>query len=204
MDFDKFGKQLKSNPKKTLRFVAGFSVTLIVLWLLVLMQTNSWKNEGYVDMKNLEKISENQGLQIAMKSKSESTQPVSEQRSSAPGYGTVLFLLLAVGGAYYFLNNKSKKRPQDKSVSNIEILETIPVSGENSLVMAGVNEEYWIMSSGESGLVILKVFSRSEWQQQDLAGQIEPVKKTNFAELLKGFQKNGYHINDKATLKNEN
>ena len=138
MDFDKFGKQLKSNPRKTLRFVAGFSVTLIVLWLLVLMQTNSWKNEGYVDMQNLEKNSEKSGIQMSQESEPRSNLPVSEQRSSAPGYGTVIFLLFAVGSAYYFLNNKSKKTLHDKPSANIELLETIPVSAGNNLVVAGL------------------------------------------------------------------
>jgi flagellar biogenesis protein FliO len=195
MDFDKFGKQLKSNPRKTLRFVAGFSVTLIVLWLLVLMQTNSWKNEGYVDIQNIEEISGSSTLQKDGESKIESSLPVTEQRSSAPGYGTVLFLLLAVGGAYYFLNHKNKKSPQDKTSANLEILESIPVPGGNNLVMIGVNDECWIMSSGESGLEILKVLSRSEWKQQDLAEKKKPVQKTRFADLLKGLQRNGQVMN---------
>jgi len=195
MDFDKFGKQLKSNPRKTVRFVAGFSVTLIVLWLLVLMQTNSWKNEGYVDIQNIEEISGSSTLQKDGESKIESSLPVTEQRSSAPGYGTVLFLLLAVGGAYYFLNHKNKKSPQDKTSANLEILESIPVPGGNNLVMIGVNDECWIMSSGESGLEILKVLSRSEWKQQDLAEKKKPVQKTRFADLLKGLQRNGQVMN---------
>jgi len=191
MDFDKFGKQLKSNPRKTLRFVAGFSVTLIVLWLLVLMQTNSWKNEGYVDMQNIEKVSEETGLQTADESKLTSKVPVTDQRSSAPGYGTVFFLLLAVGSAYYFLNNKRRNPPPEKSSSNLEILDSISVPGGNNLVLAGVNDEYWIMSSGEAGLKILKSFSQSDWKQQELIEKKMPVKKTLFAELLKGVQKTG-------------
>jgi len=195
MDFDKFGKQLKSNPRKTVRFVAGFSVTLIVLWFLVLMQTNSWKNEGYVDIQNIEEISGSSTLQKDGESKIESSLPVTEQRSSAPGYGTVLFLLLAVGGAYYFLNHKNKKSPQDKTSANLEILESIPVPGGNNLVMIGVNDECWIMSSGESGLEILKVLSRSEWKQIDLAEKKKPLQKTLFADLLKGLQRNGQVVN---------
>jgi flagellar biogenesis protein FliO len=204
MDFDKFGKQLKSNPRKTLRFVAGFSVTLIVLWLLVLMQTNSWKNESYVDLQNLEKISEKSGLQMEKEPEAESILPDPEKRSSAPGYGTVIFLLFAVGSAYYFLNKKSKKTLHDKPSANIELLESIPVSAGNNLVVAGVNDEYWIMSSGESGLEILKVFNRSEWKQRDKMRGTDPVKKTLFAELLNGFQKNGDAINGKAGITNEN
>jgi len=202
MDFDKFGKQLKSNPRKTLRFVAGFSVTLIVLWLLVLMQTNSWKSEGYVDIQNIEEISGSSALQKDGESKIESSHPVTEQRSSAPGYGTVFFLLLAVGSAYYFLNHKNKKSPQEKTSANLEILESIPVPGGNNLVMIGVNDECWIMSSGESGLKILKVLSRSEWKQQDLAEKKKPVQKTRFADLLKGLQRNGQVMNG-SDRKNE-
>ena len=47
MDWEKLKKQVIHEPKKTLRFIIGLSLTLTVLWVLVLMQTET--NGAYVN-----------------------------------------------------------------------------------------------------------------------------------------------------------
>ena len=60
------------------------------------------------------------------------------------------------------------------------------------------------MSSGESGLKILKVYDRSEWKQPIQSDKTDPAKKTLFEELLRGFQKNGHDLNGNTGKTNEN
>ncbi|MGF1670604.1 MAG: flagellar biosynthetic protein FliO [Balneolaceae bacterium] len=194
MDFDKFRLQLKRNPRKTLRFVTGFSVTLIVLWLLVLIQTNSWKNEGYVDIQNIEKIS-GQVSEAEPEIRPEPDIKLPEKRSSAPGYGMVFFLLIVTGGSYFFLKNKTPDKSGLRVNPNFDVLETIQVSENNALVLAQVNGEYWILSSGDSGLHILKSFKRTDWKKVKMKDEPEAVKKPVFSELLHRFQHNGTVLN---------
>jgi len=197
MDFEKFGKQLKNNPRKTIQFVTGFVIVLLVLWVIVLFQAESLKEEKYVDMPK----SSETAIFKTDKQRAEAVQAdklSGFRESSDTGFGSgsmAAFMILLLGGtgAWLFLTKRKKggKGQPAESVSGFKILSKEQVSDTNSLVLAEVNGEYWMMSSGNEGLKILKTFSKVEWAACREVPKQESKNGKSFSDLLNGYRING-------------
>src|SRR5690554_6902890 len=105
MDWEQLKLQIKTNPRNSLRFVAGLAVTLVMLWILVLVQANTGEEERYVDLET---------LRVAAVAASETDDPApatvdSRADSGSSGLPLITFLLLAGGimGYGWFRKGKS-------------------------------------------------------------------------------------------------
>lgn len=197
MDFDKFGKQLKSNPRKTLQFVAGFVLILLVLWVLVLFQADSLKEEKYVEIPgNSEMTIFQQDEKSDEPARAGKLTGIREADNTGTGTGSMTaFLILLLGGSgvwiYLAKRNKDGKEASTESTAGFKILSSEQVSDTNALVLAEVNGEYWMLSSGNEGLKILKAYSKGEWAARQDPPKPEKNNGKVFSELLNGYRHNG-------------
>ncbi|MEX0769782.1 MAG: flagellar biosynthetic protein FliO [Balneolaceae bacterium] len=196
MDWEKLKQQIKSEPRKTLRFVIGLSITLMVLWVMVLMQSETGSGTGYVKLNEIELSTTGQEIENSQ------TQPsifpanlTDEENSSSSG---ILFLWVTIGvGALlygYVVRKKSKmnRRPDPEAYNKLSLLESIELPSDQTVSIVKVCNEFWIVGSGNQGINLLKILDREEWNKLGVNLQPDSSKepfKNGFMSLLDSVRK---------------
>lgn len=178
MDWDKLKQQIKTDPRKTVRFVVGLSITLLLLWGTVLMQSETGGGSGYVNMDEL-KLSVAEG-DVESEQRSTSS-PEEEAGLTGSGFWIVLLLAGTGVGLYGYVvrkKNKNDNQASQQSLKKLALLESIELPADQTMSIVKVCNEYWVVGSGSQGMNLLKVLKNDEWSDLDVPSYPDnkPVK----------------------------
>ncbi|MEX0648309.1 MAG: flagellar biosynthetic protein FliO [Balneolaceae bacterium] len=189
MDWENFKQQLKTEPKKTLRFVAGLAIVLIILWIMVLFQTDTSSQTNYADLENIEQY----GVQVNEKI-AEGSERQAQPEAVAIPFRSVISVLLVIGlGVYSYMSYRKqyKSRKGIKRENIFSLHEKLEILPGQSLALVEVNKEFWVVSCGNGDINILKSIDKEDWSNPEMPDM--PVEKEkeerNFGYLFDSFRK---------------
>lgn len=170
IDWDAFKRQIQSNPQKMLGYVLGIAACFLVIWILVVMQTDTAGQRVVVDQSgrlDSLRISLNRATGDSLVgTKEQDVVTAQQEKSSSPfanALPTFLILMAAIGGLWYWIK---KRNTQPGSVGGQTVFEKIgiqEVTGGQQISVIKINSEYWVLGSGSQGMNLLHRFSEDEW-----------------------------------------
>ncbi|MEX0779607.1 MAG: flagellar biosynthetic protein FliO [Balneolales bacterium] len=185
MDLEKLNQQIKNDPRKTLRFVIGLSFTLVVLWVMILIQTETGPQDGYVNIDSL-----STGAEPAYRNQPEGssvTQSQTEEEFPVPVRSILLAALVIGGGVLlYSVYLKSGKATgtEENGPLNLKIHNKIEVAPGQTIAVVQVHNEIWVIGSTAQGVNVLKQFDKHEWPQEKLKNTYQNGIDKGFSEMF--------------------
>lgn len=189
MDWENFKQQLKTEPRKTLRFVAGLAIVLIILWIMVLFQADAGSQTNYADLENIQQYGAQVNENIAG-----SNEPEVRPEALAIPFRSVISVFLVIGlGVYSYMSyrKQSKSRKGAKRENIFSLHEKLEILPGQSLALVEVNKEFWVVSCGNGDINILKSIDKEDWSRPgfpDLPVEKKKEEK-NFGYLFDSFRK---------------
>ncbi|MEX1136563.1 MAG: flagellar biosynthetic protein FliO [Balneolales bacterium] len=189
---EKLNQQIKNDPRKTLRFVIGLSFTLVVLWVMVLIQTETGPQDDYVDIDSLDTTTA-----AAYENQAEGSilpQPPTEENSPAVPVRSILLISLVLGGGVllysaYLKSGKATGTEQNSSLQ-LKVKNKIEVAPGQTIAVVQVHNEIWVIGSTAQGVNVLKRFDKKEWPQEEVNGTYPKGVDKGFSEIFDRLKKN--------------
>lgn len=161
------------DPKKILKVILGLAATFLVLWVLVLTQSNS---SGAVSSGNNTLInSDSLSLSVSPQAKRAST-----SQSGGSIFLKALPVLLILAIIIVFVWYSQKKGPK-KSPDLFKIIGRQQLGVGQQIVVMYINEEYWVLAVSGKEISLLDKFSKDEWKGP------EKEEKVQYNQFLRIF-----------------
>lgn len=195
IDWEAFKRQLQAQPNKMLGFVLAIAACFLLIWLLVVMQTDTTTELVTIDQKGrLDSLR----LSLNQEASTDTFLVANQQNISASDAGknkslftnalpTFIILLAAIGGLWYWIKRKGSGTDVS-AASGSSLFATVgtqQVTEEQRISVIRINNEFWVLDTGGQNIGLLHRFSESEWNGPDVTEQ--KTRKTNspFASILK-------------------
>lgn len=175
IDWETFKAQLQTKPNKMLKSVLLLAGCLLLIWIVVIVQVGSPAEQ---DTVNIHKSGQLDGLNfstngditdsLAFRESSETTQPMLQKDSTSGLFvllPVMLLFFIVLGGLWLWI--RSKRKPAAGKI-NGEVFTTIAsqkIPGGQQLLVAKLNDEYWVMATGGTqGVSLLHRYDTEEWK----------------------------------------
>lgn len=200
IDWDAFKTQIQANPKKMLGFVLGIATCFLLIWMLVVMQSEaSGQKSVVVDQSgrlDSLRISLNQpatdSTNIA-KQNAVAAENSDERSPFANALPTFLILLAAIGGLWYWI--KKGNSDADNTGIDGDIFSSLgaqEISAGHQISVIKINGEYWVLGTGGSQINLLHRYTEDEWDGPEVTSQeVEDRSDKLFSSILNSKKKNG-------------
>lgn len=183
IDWDAFKKQMQAEPQKMLGFVLAIAVCFLVIWVLVVVQSDVTGPEQGVqqdsrlaELRSSMERAEPDSLALAADSTADPVSPVRQQvppasPSSGPStpfadaWPTFLILLAAVAGLWLWIKRRARTgAPRLQETGELfERVGTQPLGPDQDLTVIALNDEYWVMATGGGETRLLHRYHTDEW-----------------------------------------
>ncbi len=169
----------------------------MILWVMVLMQSETGSGSGYVNMNEMKLSTSGQEIENSEAQPSIFPAKVTDEENSSSSGILFLWVILGAGAVLYGYvvrkRNKISRQPNPGSSKKLSLLESIELPSDQTVSIMKVCNEVWIVGSGNQGINLLKILDREEWNKLDFNLKPdtpnEPLKN-GFMSLLDSVRKN--------------
>ncbi len=203
IDWDAFKTQIQTKPKKMLGFVLGIATCFLLIWMLVVMQSEaSGQKTVAVDQSgrlDSLRISLNQSAADSADIAKQRTVAAENSEESSPFMNTLptfLIMLAAIGGLWYWIKKGNSDTDGDGNADFdgdlFNSLGTQEITAGHQISVLKINGEYWVLGTGGSQINLLHRYTEDEWDGPEVVSQeVEDRNDQLFSNILNSKKKNG-------------
>lgn len=201
IDWDAFKTQIQANPKKMLGFVLGIATCFLLIWMLVVMQSEASGQKSVV----VDQSGRLDSLRISLNQPAADSTDIakqnavaaenSEERSPfANALPTFLILLAAIGGLWYWIKKGNSDADSNTGIDGdiFSSLGAQEINAGHQISVIKINGEYWVLGTGGSQINLLHRYTEDEWDGPEVTSQeVEDRSDKLFSSILNSKKKNG-------------
>ncbi|SMO59234.1 flagellar biosynthetic protein FliO [Fodinibius sediminis] len=199
IDWEAFKRQVQARPSRMLGYVLAIALCFLLLWVLVVIQTDSPGGQrvsddasGRLDGLYMDSARVSPADSLRASPSDLQSQPTAESKSGdslfLDSLPTFLLLLAAVTGLWIWIKVRDADPSSAASSSLFTEIATQELSNGQQLIVIRINSEYWVLSSGMNDLSLLHRFTEEQWDGPDHPAASPPANQALFARLLKKEQ----------------
>lgn len=201
IDWEAFKTQIQAKPKKMLGFVLGIATCFLLIWMLVVMQSEaSGQKTVAVDQSgrlDSLRISLNQPVVDSTDLANQSAVAADNGEENSPfsnALPTFLILLAAIGGLWYWIKKGNSDADSNAGIDGdiFSSLGAQEISAGHQISVIKINGEYWVLGTGGSQINLLHRYTEDEWDGSEVVSrEVEDRNDQLFSNILNSKKKNG-------------
>lgn len=197
IDWNAFKSQLQANPKKMLGFVLGIAACFLLIWIIVVMQSDQGTQRVAVDQSGrLDSLrlvlnrSAGDSISAAAQSGGGTSNEESPSSPFTNALPTFLILLAAIGGLWYWIKKGNHNRAEHPGGGKLFThIGTQELTAGQQISVIKMNGEYWVIGSGGQEIKLLHRYAEEDWSGADEALKQQSSNGGNlFQNILKNQQ----------------